>query len=83
MRARQKPNDFVTMKKSDPIRTIPSNGDAHLDGILDAALEIAERRRETLLRLREALKTKNAVEVFRAAEELCGFADNEESNRVN
>lgn len=54
-----------------------------LDGLIDAALEIAERRRETLRRLREALKAKDVIEVFRAAEELCGLSDDQKSNRIN
>lgn len=54
-----------------------------LDDLIDAALEIAERRRETLCRLREALRAKDVSEVFRAAEELCGISDDEKSNRIN
>jgi hypothetical protein len=55
-----------------------------LDGILDAALEIAERRREVLVRLRKALKAKNTAEVYRAAREVCGLHDDtEKGNRVN
>ena len=45
------------------------------DGILDAALEIAGSRREALTRLREALTTNDAAEVFRTAKELCGLHD--------
>jgi len=59
------------------------DGKGQLDGVIEAALEIAEKRRETLRRLREALKAKDVIEVFRAAEELCGFSDDEKSNRVN
>lgn len=55
-----------------------------MDGMIDAALEIAERRRDTLRRLRAALKDKNVAEVFQAAEELCGIShDDETSHRVN
>jgi hypothetical protein len=59
-------------------RDDPSNhsaGDAYLDSVLDAALEIARRRRDTLHRLRDALKTGNVPEVIRLARELCGVDD--------
>jgi hypothetical protein len=71
------------MKKPGQLGPNQANGEGHLEGILDAALEIAEERRDTLRRLREALKAKNVAEVFRAAEELCGLSDDEKSNRVN
>lgn len=54
-----------------------------LDGILDAAFEISEKRRETLERLRAALEAKNVAEVFRTAKELVGFDDDEKGNRIN
>jgi hypothetical protein len=52
-----------------------------LDGVLDAALAIAEKRREMLARLRQAVKTNDVAEVFRAAREL--IADDEKSDRAN
>lgn len=61
-------------------RTLPPVPEA-LDGIFDAALEIAEKRRETLVRLRAALKANNVPEVFRAATELVGD-DDEKSDRT-
>jgi hypothetical protein len=54
-----------------------------LSGVLDAALEIAARRSETLRRLRTALKAKNITEVLQIAEELCGLSHDEASDRVN
>jgi len=68
-------------------RTIPphATGGANpevIDGILDAALEIAASRRGVLIRLRKALKANNAAEVFSTAKELCGLYD-EKSNRAN
>ncbi len=60
------------------------NNQSSLDGMIDAALEIAKHRCETLRRLRAALKAKNVADVFKAAEELCGIShDNETSHRVN
>lgn len=75
--------DLAAMKKTAPIRMVTPTGDGQLDGVLDAALEISAKRRETLARLRNALKANNVVEVFRAAEELCGLSDDEKSNRIN
>ena len=46
----------------------PANGE-----VLDAALAIAERRREILARLRKAVKANNKAEVFRLAKELVGL----------
>ena len=80
---RSKTADFATMKKTASIRIAPAVDDGQFEGILDAALEIAEKRRDALRRLREALRTKNVVELFRAAEELCGLSDDEKSNRIN
>jgi hypothetical protein len=51
-------------------------------GILDAALEIASRRCETLSRLRDALERKNDPEALRIARELCGVYE-PEGDRVN
>jgi hypothetical protein len=62
----------------------PDNNQPSTDGMIDAALDIAEHRRDTLRRLRAALKDKNVAEVFQAAEELCGIShDDETSHRVN
>ena len=71
-----------TKSRSIPPRTANEENPPALDGILEAALEIAISRREALDRLRKALKTKNAAEVFSAAKELCGLYD-EKSDRVN
>lgn len=62
----------------------PDNNQSSMDGMIDAALDIVERRRDTLHRLREALKDKNVAKLFKAAEELCGLShDDETSHRVN
>lgn len=41
--------------------------------IVHAALTIAARRREILLRLRKALETDNVEEAIKLAKELCGL----------
>lgn len=46
---------------------------ANGEGVLDAALAIAERRREILARLRKAVEANNKAEVFRLAKELVGL----------
>jgi hypothetical protein len=66
-------------KKPTPRKIAPAPGG--LDGIFDAALAIAEKRREMLTRLRKALKANNAADVFRIAKELCG--NDQKSNRIN
>lgn len=53
-----------------------------LSGLIDAALEIAGRRRETLARLREALKAGDGPKVLRLAGELCGLDDEQQSHRA-
>jgi len=49
-------------------------------GILDVALEIARKRRETLERMRAALLADDTVEAVELAKELCGLAHHEKSN---
>ncbi len=53
-----------------------------LGGLIDAALEIATRRRETLVRLREALKAGDNANALRLAEALCGLDDEPKSHRT-
>jgi hypothetical protein len=54
-----------------------------LSGVLNAALEIASKRRETLARLRAALEKGDDTEALRVARALCGVRDGEESHRVD
>jgi hypothetical protein len=54
-----------------------------LDGVLDAALEIARRRRDTLAGLRAALETGNQEQAIKLAKALCGLADEQESHRTD
>ena len=72
-----------TKARSIPPREASEESPGALDGILDAALEIAEKRRETIALLRGALKAKNTTEVYRIAREVCGLYDDEKSHRVN
>jgi hypothetical protein len=69
--------------RSIPPRNASEESPGGLEGILDVALEIADKRRETIALLREALKAKNTVEVYRVAGEVCGLYDDEKSHRVN
>jgi hypothetical protein len=54
-----------------------------LRGLLDAALEIASKRRETLDHLRAALESRDDAEALRFARQLCGLENEETSNRVD
>jgi hypothetical protein len=61
----------------DPKRTRSASGESSraLDGILDAAQEIALRRREILTRMKKAVKANDTREIVRAARLLCGADD--------
>jgi hypothetical protein len=52
-------------------------------GLLDIALEISTRRRDTLARLRAALLRDDINEVVLYARELCGLDDDETGNRTD
>jgi hypothetical protein len=54
-----------------------------LDGVLDAALEIARRRRDTLAQLRAALEAGNQEQAITLAKELCGLTHEQESHRTD
>jgi hypothetical protein len=45
----------------------------NLGGLIDAALQIAGKRRETLYRLRTALENCDDTEALKFARELCGL----------
>ena len=57
--------------------------ETNLAGLLDAALEIALRRRNTLLRLRAALEQGNDTQALKLARELCGISHEQESHRTH
>ncbi len=48
-----------------------------LKGVVQAALEIARQRRETLAHLRAALERGDESEALRLAREICGATDND------
>ncbi|MCU1285659.1 MAG: hypothetical protein JWO13_2009 [Acidobacteriales bacterium] len=52
-----------------------------LGGVLEAAMQIATGRRETIARLRAALEQNDTLCALQLARQLCGL--NEESNRAN
>ena len=54
-----------------------------LSGVLDAALEIARRRRDTLAQLRAALEAGNQEQAITLAKELCGLNHEQESDRTD
>jgi hypothetical protein len=71
------------LRSQTPLGSIPGCPDsgeqpAELAGILDAALEIAEKRRGVLTRLYRALQARDTTEVVRVAKELCDY--DEKSN---
>ena len=71
---------------SEITRGINSNGCVNgqtLESILDAALTIAEKRRESLGGLLQALKANNAAALKASAKELCGLDDEKTSDRID
>lgn len=54
-----------------------------LDGTLDAVLEIARRRRDTLAQLRVALEAGNQELALKFAKELCGLTHDQASHRTD
>jgi hypothetical protein len=56
--------------------------DARITALMEAALEIAQERREDLAKLRAALESGNDTQALELARELCGV-DYEKGNRVN
>lgn len=55
----------------------------NLRGVVEAALEIARERRETLAQLRAALEKGENEKALRLARRLCGLEINEERHRTN
>lgn len=52
-------------------------------GLVEAALAIAEKRRDILTRLRSALEQGKDAEALEFARQLCGLENDEARNRVN
>ena len=51
-----------------------------LKGLVDAAMQIAEERRDILRRMRDALKAGDHSEALKLAEALCGVNPNEQAS---
>jgi hypothetical protein len=60
------------------METVPN-----LRGLLEAAIEIAAKRRELLARMRAALEQGNDVEALKLARVLCGIDRTEASNSTD
>jgi hypothetical protein len=56
--------------------------DPGLTGVIEAALEIARKRRDTLALLRAALDEGRDADALKIARDLCGATDAQESNRT-
>ncbi|MFY9731966.1 MAG: hypothetical protein WB723_04210 [Candidatus Acidiferrales bacterium] len=50
-----------------------------LKGLVDAAIEIADARRQTLQRMRTALERGDDTEALKFARELCGLNQDEQA----
>jgi hypothetical protein len=55
--------------------------DAGLDGLFDTAIEISEKRRNILQRMRAALEAGDNAEALKLAARLCGVNQGEETGR--
>jgi uncharacterized protein YpiB (UPF0302 family) len=53
---------------------------AALGGLVDAALDIAKKRKDVLRDLRAALQTHDTEEALKLARQLCGLEDEKERN---
>lgn len=51
--------------------------------LVERALEISAKRRETLERLRAALEQSDDIKALQIARELCGVTNEKESDRVD
>ena len=60
-----------------------TNDAASLKGVIEAALEIARRRSETLRLLRQALVTCDDTRALAFARDICGLDDEKTSNRTD
>jgi hypothetical protein len=60
---------------------VERNSQVTLSGVLEAALEIARERRETLERLKAALNAREMSQIIKCARRLCGL--DEQSDRTD
>lgn len=71
------------MKRNDQNPAENAGTEPGLSGLLDAALEIAGRRGETLARLRNALRAGKNLEALTLARELCGLENEQKVHRTD
>jgi hypothetical protein len=57
--------------------------DTAINGVFRAALEISERRAQTLAQLKEAREQGDTERVLILVDELCGIDDEQKSHRVD
>jgi hypothetical protein len=67
----QMPEGIMISANSDFIHPNQSPG-TNLGGLLDIAIEIAEKRRDITRRMRTALENRNDLEALDYARQLCG-----------
>jgi hypothetical protein len=60
----------------------PITNDSALKGVIDAAIEIADARREILRRMRNALMAGDNAEALNLARELCGLENEKNGSRI-
>jgi hypothetical protein len=83
---KREPVGFLPQDAESPVpaqRITQADGESTLSGVLEAALEIARKRRETLARMREALEKGNDAKVIEIARELCGVDNEPKGHRTN
>ena len=67
----------------EPLLEKPANFDPAVEELVNAALEISRKRRDTLAGLRTALEREDAAEALRLAKQLCGLTHEKESHRTD
>jgi hypothetical protein len=56
--------------------------EGNLKGLVDAAIEIGHKRHDILQRMRSAFECGDNTEALRLGRELCGFENEEKSDRA-
>ena len=83
---KREPVGFLPQDAESPVpaqRITQADGESTLSGVLEAALEIARKRRETLARMREALENGNDAQVIEIAREFFGVDDEKKGHRTD
>jgi hypothetical protein len=57
-------------------------GETNVGGLVDTAVQIAGKRRETLQRLRTALVNSETTEVYKYAREICGLENDQVQSKA-